>query len=90
MALDVHEISNGNNNFLDLLSQLTGGSKDEGLALLDIRVELLEDGDRESGSLSGARLSLSNDIVSFVPVSTRPRPAYGLCLPLMTGMMARC
>jgi hypothetical protein len=66
VALNVHEVSDSNNDLLDLLSQLTGGGEDEGLALLDIGVELLEDGDRESGSLSGTRLGLSNDIVSFV------------------------
>jgi hypothetical protein len=66
MALDVHEITNGNNDLLDLLSQLTGWSEDQCLALLDVGVELLEDGDRESGSLSGTRLSLGNDIVALV------------------------
>ena len=65
VALDVHEVSNGNNDLLDLLGQLTGWGKDQSLALLDVGVELLEDGDRESGSLSGTRLGLSNDIVSF-------------------------
>jgi hypothetical protein len=65
VALDVHEVANGNNDLLDLLSQLTGWGEDQGLALLDVGVELLEDGDRESGSLSGTRLSLSNNIVAF-------------------------
>lgn len=53
VALDVHEVSDGNNDLLDLLSQLTGWGKDQGLALLDVWVKLLKDGDGESGSLSG-------------------------------------
>jgi hypothetical protein len=64
MALDVHEVTNGDNDLLDLLSQLTSWSKDQSLALLDVGVELLEDGNGESGGLSGTRLGLSNDIVA--------------------------
>jgi hypothetical protein len=65
VALDVHEVTDGNHNFLDLLSQFTSGCKDQGLALLDVGIKLLEDRDGESGSLSGSRLCLSNDIVAF-------------------------
>lgn len=65
VALNVHEIANSDNDLLDLLSKLTGGSKDQSLTLLDSRVDLLENGDGESGSLSGTRLSLSNDIVAL-------------------------
>lgn len=65
MALNVHEITDSNNDLLDLLGQLTGGGEDQGLALLDVGVELLEDRDRESGSLSGTRLGLSDNIVAF-------------------------
>lgn len=65
VALDVHEITNGNNDLLDLLSQLTGWGEDQSLTLLDVGVELLEDGDGESSSLSGTRLSLGNDIVAL-------------------------
>lgn len=65
VALDVHEISDGNNDLLDLLSQLTGGSENQGLALLDVRVKLLENRDGESGSLSGTRLGLCDNIVAF-------------------------
>jgi hypothetical protein len=65
VALDVHEVANGNNDLLDLLSQLTSWGENQGLALLDIGVELLENGDGESGGLSGTRLGLSNNIVAF-------------------------
>jgi hypothetical protein len=65
VALDVHEVSDGNNDLLDLLSQLTGGGEDKSLALLDVGIKLLEDRDGERSSLSGTRLSLGNDIVSF-------------------------
>jgi hypothetical protein len=62
MALDVHEVTNGDNDLLDLLSKLTGGSQNQSLALLDAQVDLLKDGDRESGGLSGTGLSLGNNV----------------------------
>lgn len=62
MALDVHEVANGDNDLLNLLSKLTGRGKNESLALLEAQVDLLEDGDGEGGGLSGTRLSLGNDI----------------------------
>ena len=65
MALDVHEVTDGDNDFLDLLSQFTGGSKDQSLALLDVWVKLLEDGNGESSGLSGSRLGLSDNIMAF-------------------------
>jgi len=43
VALNVHEVANSNNDFLDLLGQFSGGSKNQSLALLDIWVKLLED-----------------------------------------------
>jgi hypothetical protein len=65
MALNVHEVSDCNNDLLDLLSQFTGRSKNQSLALLDVGVELLQDGDRESCGLSGTRLGLRNDIAIY-------------------------
>ena len=65
VAFDVHEVANGDNNLLNLLGKLTGGSKDQGLACLDSRVDLLKDGDRESGRLASTRLGLGNDIVAL-------------------------
>lgn len=69
MALDIHEVTNGHNDFLNLLGKLTGGSKDQGLTLLNAQVDLLEDGDRESGGLSGTGLRLSNNIAICQDVS---------------------
>lgn len=65
VALDVHEVTNGDDDLLNLLSQLTGGGKNEGLALLEVGVDLLEDRDGESGSLSGTGLGLGDDIVAY-------------------------
>jgi hypothetical protein len=62
VALDVHEVSDGNNDLLDLLSQLTGWGQDKSLALLDRKIDLLENGDGESGGLSGTGLGLSDNI----------------------------
>ncbi len=35
VALNVHEVTNGDNDLLDLLGQLAGGGEDKSLALLD-------------------------------------------------------
>lgn len=65
VALDAHEVTNGDNDLLDLLSKLTGGSEDQSLASLQVGVDLLESGDGEGGSLASTGLSLSNDIVTW-------------------------
>lgn len=65
MAFNLHEVANSDNNLLDLLSQLTSRGKDERLALLDVRVDLLKDRDGEGSGLSGTRLGLGNDIVAW-------------------------
>lgn len=64
MAFNVHEIADGNDNLLNLLSKLTGWRKDESLAGLEVRVDLLKAGDGKGGSLAGTRLCLGNDIRS--------------------------
>jgi hypothetical protein len=64
MALNVHEVANGDDNLLNLLSQLTGWGEDECLASLEGWVDLLEDRDREGGGLAGSGLSLGDDIVA--------------------------
>ena len=69
MALDVHEVTNGHNDLLDLLSQLTSRSKDQSLALLHTLVDLLKDGNREGGRLASTRLGLGNDIVACADMS---------------------
>jgi hypothetical protein len=65
VALNVHEVTDSNNDLLDLLGQLTGWGQDQSLAGLEVGVDLLEGGDRESGSLTSTRLGLSNDIVAW-------------------------
>lgn len=71
MALDVHEISDSNNDLLDLLSQLTGRSKDKRLALLDAGVDLLENGNGESGGFTSTGLGLGNHIVTCFTLVNR-------------------
>ena len=65
VALDLHEVADGNNDLLDLLGKLTGGSEDKGLASLDGGVDLLEDRDGEGGGLAGTGLGLSDNIVAY-------------------------
>ena len=64
VALDVHEVTDGNNDLLDLLGKLAGGGEDKGLASLDGGVDLLEDGDGEGSGLAGTGLSLGNNIMA--------------------------
>ena len=53
-ALEIH--------LLDLLGELPGGGKDQGLALPQPGVDLLQDRDGEGGGLAGTGLSLSDNI----------------------------
>ena len=64
MALDAHEVADSHDDLLDLLCQFAGGSEDQGLACLDVGVDLLEGGDGEGGSLAGTRLRLGDDVVA--------------------------
>lgn len=45
VAFHVHEIADCHDNLLDLLGKLTGGGQNQGLALLDAKVDLLKDRD---------------------------------------------
>jgi hypothetical protein len=65
MALDVHEVANGNNDLLDLLGQLTSWGEDERLAGLEGGIDLLENGDGEGGGFSGSGLRLRNNVVAW-------------------------
>lgn len=71
VALDVHEVTDGDDDLLDLLSQLTGRGEDEGLAGLQVGVDLLQDRDGEGGGLAGTRLGLGNDIVAWIAMISR-------------------
>jgi len=64
VALDVHEVTNGDNDLLDLLSKLTGGGENESLAGLEVGVDLLENRNGEGSGLAGTGLSLSNNIMA--------------------------
>jgi hypothetical protein len=65
VALDVHEVTDGDDDLLDLLGQLAGGGEDKSLAGLDRRVDLLEGRDGEGSRLTGTGLGLGNDIVAW-------------------------
>jgi hypothetical protein len=64
VALDVHEVTDGDNDLLDLLSELTGGGEDKRLAGLDVGVDLLEGRDGEGSRLTGTGLGLRDNIVA--------------------------
>lgn len=65
VALNVHEITNGDDDFLNLLGQFTGRCQNQSLALLDRRVNLLKNGNRESSRLSSTGLGLGNHIMAL-------------------------
>jgi hypothetical protein len=65
VALDVHEVTDGDNDLLDLLSELTGGGEDKRLAGLNAVVDLLESRDGEGRGLSGTGLGLGDNIVAL-------------------------
>jgi len=65
VALDIHKVTNGNNDLLDLLGELTGGGEDQRLAGFDVGVDLLQGGNGESSRLAGTGLGLGNDIVAW-------------------------
>jgi hypothetical protein len=64
VALNVHEVTDGDNDLLDLLGELTGGGEDKRLAGLDVGVDLLQGGDGEGSRFTGTGLGLRNDIVA--------------------------
>jgi hypothetical protein len=65
MALNIHVITKGDHDFLDLLSKLTRRGEYQSLGTLNGHIELLKDGDGECGGLSSTGLGLGNDIVTF-------------------------
>lgn len=66
VAVEGHEVTDGNNDLLDLLGQLTGGGEDKSLASLDLGVDLLQSRDGEGSGLTGTGLGLSDDIVTWI------------------------
>ena len=65
VTVNVHEIADGDNDLLDLLSQLASWGKDQSLASLEVLVDLLQAGDGEGSGLASARLGLSDHIGSY-------------------------
>merc|ERR1719398_52495 len=62
VTLGAHVVTQGHHHLLDLLGQLPGGGQEEGLALPQVGVDLLQDGDGEGRGLTGSRLSLGDNI----------------------------
>lgn len=62
VAVDVHVVTEGDNDLLDLLGQFSGRGQDQGLRLLLAGVDSLQDGDGEGGGLTGTGLSLGNAV----------------------------
>ena len=58
MDLDLHVVTEGESDLLDLKGQLTGRSQDQSLGGLDIVIDVLESADDEGGGLSGTGLGL--------------------------------
>ena len=90
MALNAHEVTNGNDDLLDLLGQFTGRGQDKSLAGLEAAVDLLKSGDGEGSGFTGTGLSLSNDIVALNMLEMKFGSGVFQYIPLMTGMIARC
>lgn len=65
VADDTEGVTETQNDFLDLKSKLTGGSKQKSLGLSDAQVNVLENRDGEGSGLTGTRLSLSKNIVTL-------------------------
>lgn len=62
VALNVHIISQRENDVLNLNGQFTSGREDQGLTFSDRRIDRLENRDTEGGGLTGTGLRLSDDI----------------------------
>jgi hypothetical protein len=91
VGIDVHEITDSNDDLLDLLRQLTSGSKDESLAFLELRVNVLKNGDGECGSFASTGLGLGDNVATFPMLAERTfSHRWKRLLPWMTGMIARC
>jgi len=65
VALNVHKVTEGEDDLLDLLGELTGGGEDEGLALAERGVDALEDRDGKGGGLAGTRLGLGDHVAGL-------------------------
>jgi hypothetical protein len=64
VALNIHEVTNSNDDLLNLLGQLAGWGEDESLAGLERGIDFLEDGNGEGGGLASSGLRLRNNVVA--------------------------
>ena len=85
MRVDVHEVTDGDDDLLNLLRKLAGGGEDESLALLDLGVDVLENRDGEGSGLAGTGLGLSDNITTFVMSVDRAYPKGSDFLTLDNG-----
>jgi len=65
VALELHEVTNGDYHLLNLLGQFASGGEDKGLATLDVGVDLLKGRDREGSGLASTGLGLGNNVTAF-------------------------
>lgn len=65
VALNLHVLAKGKHDLLDLVGQLSGGSNDQSLGLLNLLVNVLQSRNGEGGSLTGTGLGLSKNIVTL-------------------------
>lgn len=92
VALDVHVIAEGDDDLLDLLSELTGGGEDERLGAFDGHVELITEGvQRQKTTMSTTTLTCCR--MEMEKVAVLPVPDWACAItswPFTTGTMARC
>jgi hypothetical protein len=62
MTLDLQVLTERHDDRLNLLGQFTGWRQDQRLRLIQVKIDLLEDANSKSGSLTGTRLGLGNDV----------------------------
>lgn len=76
MAFNVHKVTNGDHDFLDLLGQFSSWGENQSLASLELRVDLLENRDGEGSCLASSRLCLGDHIRSCAGTLVH-KPALG-------------
>lgn len=64
VALNTHEVTNGDKGLLNLPSKLTAGNKIKSLASLEVGVDSLKNGQDRSRRRTSTRLRLKNNIVA--------------------------
>lgn len=65
VTLNIHEVTQSQDYFLNLDRQFTGWREAEDLSFAQCCVQTLKDGNWEGGSFTGARLRLSDNITTF-------------------------